>query len=154
MDYYVPAIERAILVLNHLRELAPDDKRSLSEICQALRLPRSSAINILRTLEKHRFVRSDPENGKYSLGGRWWRLGRGPRKRDAATESFSGLFSHNCKEIPGPRALSYDSSTARLLFVDKSEGAREPRATISLGQADPLDAGAPRQGLSRIFVSC
>lgn len=142
-DYSVPSVERAIRVLNHLRDVGPEERRSVAELCRALELPRTSAINILRTLEKHGYLHCDPESGKYGLG--WALIGLGAR----ASES-----NHREEELLHPLLVQLQKATGvsavlgrvigdNVAVVDKSEGSRQGRITISLGQVDPLNAGAP-----------
>src|SRR3989442_15609886 len=69
------AVDRAITIL----EVAAERRDGLtnSEISRKLAIPKSSASYILRTLERRGFLRRDRENGRYPLGVKGLRLGRG-----------------------------------------------------------------------------
>jgi DNA-binding IclR family transcriptional regulator len=60
------AVERTLLIL----EAASQREQGLSnaEFSRKLKIPKSSASSILRTLEKHGYLRRDQESGKYRLG--------------------------------------------------------------------------------------
>lgn len=65
-DYSVPAVERALSVLQCLG----DSKRgfSISEIGRRLKIPKSSAHLILTTLERRGFLQKNTQTGRYHFG--------------------------------------------------------------------------------------
>ncbi len=69
------AVERTVLILEAVGERAAG--LSNADISRRLRIPKSSASYILRTLEKHGYVRRDRQSGKYRLGLKVLNLGRG-----------------------------------------------------------------------------
>lgn len=70
--YSVPALDRSILIIEYLSELA--EGVSLSDVCRDLNLPKTSVYNILNTLETHGFIRKD-HHGLYWLGLKLYSLG-------------------------------------------------------------------------------
>src|SRR5919198_525825 len=63
----VPAVAHAIAILRYLRD-APSDRATAAGIARALGLNRSSAYNILRTLEAELVVTRNPASHQYELG--------------------------------------------------------------------------------------
>lgn len=140
MSYAVPAVETAIRLLNYLKTNAQSQK-SLAEACDVLGIPRSSGFNIMKTLEKHGFVRFDDESKRYSLG--WALIELGAR----ASEQMSYV------EVARPylRALGRETTLTcvlaqragdQLLILDKVESSNDIRVTATIGQLYPLSAGA------------
>lgn len=140
MPYSVPAVETAIKLLNYLKANAQSQK-SLAEACNTLGIPRSSGFNIMKTLEKHGFVRFDGESKRYSLGWALVELGT------KASEQM------NYVEVVRPylRALGRDTGLTcvlaqraedQLMMLDKVESSNDIRVTATVGQLYPLSAGA------------
>jgi IclR family transcriptional regulator, KDG regulon repressor len=71
--YEVSAVRKALEILCSFTREKP--VWSLSELSTALRIPKSTAHNLLRTLEGFDVVRRDPENKRYHLGLRLYELG-------------------------------------------------------------------------------
>lgn len=67
MMYKVPAVEQAIQVMLCLADNGSNPK-SLTEICQEVRIHRSKAFSILNTLNEHGFVKKNPNRKGYVLG--------------------------------------------------------------------------------------
>jgi IclR family acetate operon transcriptional repressor len=65
-EFLSTAVERTLLIL----EAAAQREQGLSnaEFSRKLKIPKSSASYILRTLEQHGYLRRDEESGKYRLG--------------------------------------------------------------------------------------
>jgi DNA-binding IclR family transcriptional regulator len=61
----VPILDRALLVLDHLRQ-SPEG-RSLSDIARALGFPKNTVYRILNTLCAHDYVRRDEATRRYTL---------------------------------------------------------------------------------------
>jgi len=70
-NYLVPAIEKALDILEYLKE---KPQSALTQIYQDLDLPKSSTYGILQTLETRGYIRKDLANG-YSLGLKLFELG-------------------------------------------------------------------------------
>lgn len=60
------AVERTLLILEAVAQR--DSGLSNAELSRRLKIPKSSASYILRTLEKHGYLRRDNSDGKYCLG--------------------------------------------------------------------------------------
>src|ERR1700759_2724282 len=60
------AVERTLLILEAVAQR--EGGMSNAEFSRKLKIPKSSASYILRTLENHGYLRRDGEDGKYQLG--------------------------------------------------------------------------------------
>lgn len=69
------AVERTVLILEAVAARASG--MSNADISRKLHIPKSSASYILRTLEKHGYLRRERQSGKYRLGLKVLNLGRG-----------------------------------------------------------------------------
>jgi DNA-binding IclR family transcriptional regulator len=72
-NYIVPAVDRAIDVLDYLA--TSKSAVSLHELSIQTGVPKSTLFRILYTLEKHRFIEQDIERKKFCLGFKLWELG-------------------------------------------------------------------------------
>jgi DNA-binding IclR family transcriptional regulator len=71
--YVVPAVERAILILQLLgRE---PERLTISEIAQRLGIPKSTVFTILTTLQEHNMVEREETSGRFGLGMELFALG-------------------------------------------------------------------------------
>lgn len=140
MTYSVPAVESAIRLLNYLKA-NNNSQKSLAEACDALGIPRSSGFAIMKTMEKHGFVKFDRESKRYGLG--WALVELGAR----ASEQMSYV------EVVRPYLRTLGHSTGltcvltqrvadQLVIVDKVESSNDIRVTATVGQSYPLSAGA------------
>ena len=68
VDYTVPAIDRALRLLEIL-STSPEG-RSLAQLAEDLRVPKSSLFRILYTLQQHTIVNEDRERKLFTLGMR------------------------------------------------------------------------------------
>ncbi len=72
-EYEVSSVRKALELLCAFRLDNP--KRSLTELAQTVGMPKSTAHNLLRTLQLYDFVRQDPDTKRYQLGCRVHELG-------------------------------------------------------------------------------
>lgn len=140
MPYLVPAVDRTVVLLTFLRNHKLG-RATLSEICHATGTPRSSSLNILRTLEAHGFVRFDPESKKFSLG--WALVELGAR----ASQQLSHLevvrpYLHLLEHALDLTCVLGQRLADQAIITDKVESARDVVPTAPVGQLYPLSAGA------------
>lgn len=64
-EYFVPALERALVVMEHLR--THPRGLGISEITNHLGYPKNSVYRILNTLEKHAYIQRDSETKRFTL---------------------------------------------------------------------------------------
>ncbi len=90
------AVDRTIAILEAVSAHATG--MSNAEISRKLRIPKSSASYILRSLEKHGYLRRDGASGKYRLGLKVLNLGRGALAgvdvREVALPIMRSLVEH------------------------------------------------------------
>jgi IclR family transcriptional regulator, KDG regulon repressor len=72
-QYAVKVLEKAVKILDVYSQR--ENAFTLDEITKKTKLSKSTIFRILRTLEKHGFLRYDPEEGLYRLGLRFMELG-------------------------------------------------------------------------------
>ncbi|PXY19488.1 IclR family transcriptional regulator [Prauserella muralis] len=136
-DYSVRAVERVCSILNLVQESV--DGVTLNAVAKTTQLPKSSAFRYLWTLENHRYVERDSENGLFRLG-----LG------------FVGMQSRHL-EVLRERARpwleklrdEYDETTNlgildgdHVIYLDIVESKRTVRLAVSNGHRDPLHSTA------------
>lgn len=137
--YNVPAVVTSIQILRYLETTrAP---AGLNEICVAVNAPRSSGLNVIRTLLQHGLLYQDGETKRYSLGAGLISLG-------AAAANAMGYVA---LARPHLQALAYETQlTASLaqrvggkhITLDKVESAATVRITIEVGHTHPPFTGA------------
>ncbi|MCL5264350.1 MAG: IclR family transcriptional regulator [Chloroflexi bacterium] len=140
MAYSVPAVETAIKLLNYLKANAHSQK-SLAEVCDALGIPRSSGFNIMKTLEKHGFVKFDNDSKRYSLGWAMVELGTKASEQMNYVEVVRPYLRTLGRETSLTCVLAQRAGD-QLLILDKVESSNDIRVTATVGQLYPLAAGA------------
>ena len=109
-NYQVPAVERALDILEYL---VRGGEASFTEIYTELGLPKSSAYQILYTLEDRGYLRRTGDTGKYVLGLKLFEMG---------TKAAS-LVDVRAEAIPVLRRLvEQTGETCNLGVLDGSEG--------------------------------
>ncbi len=111
--------------------------RSLSELSRTVRVPKSTAYNLLKTLERYQFVQQDPESLKYRLGARLYELGM----------LFYGQSEFIPKALPFLRRLAHQTdetvklgilSGGRVLVVAAVESTHQLHTRGDVGSSWPL----------------
>ena len=139
MAYSVPAVETAIKLLNQLRSHGGD--QSLAELCDAVGVPRSTGFNVMKTLEKHSFVASDPTSKRYRLGWALISLGAQASEQTSFVEVVRPYLEELGEET-GLTCVLAQRLGDHLLIVDKVETSNDIRVTATVGRHYPLGAGA------------
>lgn len=138
--YLVPAIIHAGRILDFLKDPTHTDA-SLSEIAAALSLPRSTCLNILRTLASLGFVSVHPRTKRYRLGWTLFELGQRAADMHGRLDLLRPYLSALATDL-GLTCVLGRVVDDKLLIIDKVEGSDELRATTTVGQSHPLTAGA------------
>jgi IclR family acetate operon transcriptional repressor len=139
--YGVRAVQRALDVLDALAE-SPEG-RTLAQLAEAARLPKSSLFRYLATLEARGYVERDGEHGRFRVGRRLGHLhsrrlelvARAARPRlDALRDRFQETV--NLGVLDGGRVtyLQIVESPQAMRFAAR-EGNRDPIHSTSLGKA-------------------
>lgn len=131
-EYSVPAIERAIVILDTLAER----NLTINEVHQELGIPKTSAFVILNTLEKHHLIERNTD-GTFKLGHRTFQWGM-RFYNDIDLVNISRPFIEQLvKNTPytGHLAILADNLP---VYIDKVEGNGFVRFATSVGQQLPL----------------
>ncbi|WP_167751431.1 IclR family transcriptional regulator [Lentibacillus salicampi] len=131
-EYSVPAIERAITILDTLT------KRNLTsnKIHQELGIPKTSAFVILNTLEKHHLIEQKKDN-TYKLGHRTFQWGMHFYNEIDLVRISRPFIEQLVENTPytGHLAILTDNLP---VYIDKVEGNGFVRFATSIGQQLPL----------------
>jgi DNA-binding IclR family transcriptional regulator len=151
------AVERALAMLE-IVALEPDSL-SNAEISRKLKIPKSSASYILRTLEKQGYLNRKPETGKYHIGLKILSLGRealtGLDVREAALPIMRRLMRKteitcHLAILDGPVAVYIEKVEPEgFIKMDTWVGRRMPVHATSVGKA--LAAYVPEEQLQAII---
>lgn len=132
--------------LRALSLLSADRARlRVSEVAQALSLPKSSASRLLAILDRHGFLERGAKHAGFEAGFELQRLGRMYRASDAVTELADEALRDLVARHPATGYLAYldgletiivrvRESPVPVRFV-VSEGARLPAYTTAIGKA-------------------
>jgi len=132
-NYSVPAIEKAITILNGISK---NGKMTINEIHSELGIPKTTVFVILNTLERHSLIEKH-DDGKYVLGHGvlYW--------------GMNYYQQSDIKQVTRPhleKLVAGTPFTAHLailvndqaVYIDKSEGSGFVRFATTAGQALPL----------------
>jgi IclR family transcriptional regulator, KDG regulon repressor len=91
------AVERTLLILEAVAQR--EGGMSNADFSRRLKIPKSSASYILRTLERHGYLHRDHENGKYRLGMKVLALSRGALSGVDVREVALPIMRHLVNQI-------------------------------------------------------
>src|SRR5437588_6022625 len=151
------AVERALAML----EAVAQDSEGLSnaDISRKLKIPKSSASYILRTLEKQGYLNRNPETGRYRVGLKVLSLSRGALTGIDVREVALPIMRHLMKQttltchlaiLDGPMAVYIEKVEPEgFIKMDTWVGRRMRVHATSVGKA--LVAYIPREQLEGIL---
>jgi DNA-binding IclR family transcriptional regulator len=151
------AVERAFAILE--ATAGQSEGLTNAEISRRLKIPKSSASYILRTLERGGYLRREAESGRYRLGLKLLNLGRGVLSgyglREIAVTAMRGLVDRTgltvhlavldrgeavyIEKVEAPGFIKMDTWVGRRMFVHST----------SVGKA--LVANLPKQAVDAIL---
>ncbi|GIN70605.1 IclR family transcriptional regulator [Bacillus sp. J14TS2] len=144
-EYSVPAIERAIMILNALS----DREMTIHEIHSELGIPKTTAFVILNTLEKHHLI--DKKNdGTFCLGHQTFQWGMSYYNRIDLVKIAHPLIEQLVKNTPYTAHLAVLSDN-QPIYIDKAEGNGFVRFATSIGQRLPLLSSGVGKALAPLF---
>jgi DNA-binding IclR family transcriptional regulator len=153
------AVERALSML----EAVAHEPNGLSnaEISRQLKVPKSSASYILRTLEKHGYVKRDSADGKYRVGLKILSLSRGALSGIDVREVALPIMRHLMEKtnltchlaiLDGPEAVYIEKVEPQgFIRMDTWVGRRMRVHATSVGKA--LVAHVPQEQLEKILAN-
>jgi IclR family transcriptional regulator, acetate operon repressor len=135
----VRSVQRAVAVLEFLA--GTERPAALHEISAAIRTPKSTALNIVRTLAATRLLEVDHATKAYRLGSRLGelasRMRRDPDLRALARPHLERLASET-----GESAFLSVVDGAEIVYVDKVDSRQDIRFAAQVGSRRPLHASA------------
>lgn len=133
-SYSIRAIDRAVQVLNCFSFHQND--WTLAELARLTRLSKSTVFRILQTLEKHKFIASDPLLNRYTLGMKLFELGgvvfSSFSLRKAASRPLDLLEAKVNHTV-----LMGILEDGELVYIDKREGNDPIKLTSEIGKKRP-----------------
>lgn len=134
----VPAIERALVLLRHLRERPC---RTLAQLSRELQVPKTTLYRVLTTLAAHRVVTPCVDGGGYRLGNGLRQLVDGVSlSDDLAFEVGVHLRRLSARLDETAKFTVRESMEVFVMAVEQSP--KEYSITAQLGRRLPLHAGA------------
>ena len=135
----VRTLERGLEVLQ-IFEIGPSEL-SLSEIALEVGLSPSTTSRLLAALEKHQFLKRNPENRRYSLGTALLRLGAAAaRQSDLRSVSFP--FLKGLQDQYNESVSIYIAQRGRRVCLERIESTQALKQSIIIGKSLPLIRGA------------
>jgi DNA-binding IclR family transcriptional regulator len=138
-SYSIEVLTRAINVLSAFGHARP--QLSLSEIVQAVVLPKTTVFRLLSSLVERDFCEFDPQTGKYSLGFELVRLADVRRRQTNVHDVAIPVMRDIRNQLNETVILSVKSGDFRV-HIDFVEGLHPMRRMADLGVRAPLYAGA------------
>jgi DNA-binding IclR family transcriptional regulator len=130
----VPAVERAIGVLRHLRTQADPRARTVTRIAEALGIHKSSCSNLLWTLEAAGFVEYSADSRAFQLGAELIGLGASAAK-DRAFVRAAARPMEALVQATGITCVAFEQiASDEFIIVSKVDSPREIKVTIDVGQ--------------------
>ncbi|HUX14679.1 MAG TPA: IclR family transcriptional regulator [Spirochaetia bacterium] len=130
----VKTVQKAIRIID---ELSGNDNLGVTDLCDILGIPKSSAHNILETLVHERVLEKRRDSNKYSLGVRLVELGnRAQLNLDITRVSHPYLISLN--ETTGETVHLTVLDNDEVLYVDCVESKMRIRTYSVIGARAPL----------------
>lgn len=156
--YRVQVLDRTLGILDVLAEARVE--MGPAELAERLSLHKSTIHRLLRVLERHRFIRRNPNHGKYGLGMRLFELGsRAVAQLDLRerAEPFlrrlvgeTGETAHVCV-LEGTEMMSVANAEGpRTLRTPATVGRRTPVHCTSVGKA--LMAYLPERTIDELLA--
>jgi DNA-binding IclR family transcriptional regulator len=135
----IMVLNRAIDVLSVFDHARPS--LSLTEIVEAVRLPKTTIFRLLSSLAARGFCEFDPQTSKYSLGFELVRLADIRRRQSNVHDVVVPVMREIRNEVNETVILSVRSGDSRV-HIDFVEGLHPMRRMADLGVGAPLYAGA------------
>lgn len=126
---------RTLKILEYVA--AQEEAMPLARLSEALELPKSSLLGLLRALSQHRYLVQ--EGGRYALGPAAHRLAVSILPGFSLTRMARPLL-RDLAESSGETALLglLDAATDRMVYVELCESDRAVRYTVPVGSTRPL----------------
>ena len=138
-NYIVPALEKAVRILDYLEE--NEELTSLSDISKQLEIPKSTVFRILKTLEKYHFIEQDKEKALFSLGPKLLSLANSARK-DLNLIKISLPYLEELTRTTGLTSKLGVLKDEEVLVVNRINSNKDITVSTNIGSRFPIHAGA------------
>src|SRR6476660_7952111 len=145
--YRIQVIDRAAQILDCFG--FDHQELSVSEIGAKTALHRSTAHRLLMALEYNDLIQQNPDNGKYRLGIKIFRLGHQAVSHLDLRERCRPFFARIMNETKGTVHLSV-LDESQVLYLDKVEGPHALRMPSRVGRRIPTYCTS----LGKAMLSC
>src|SRR6201996_2731965 len=132
--YQLHSLDRAVAVLEMLGE--SDTALSLAEVCQRLRLHKSTAHRSLMVLERSALIERTPEN-RYRLGLKLYELGNRAVEQVDLRTRVHPFFRRLAAQVGETVHLSVLQKTS-IVYLDKVEPNRRVCVSSRTGTSNPV----------------
>ena len=132
--YQLHSLDRAVAVLEMLGE--SDTALSLAEVCQRLRLHKSTAHRSLMVLERSALIERTPEN-RYRLGMKLYELGNRAVEQVDLRTRVHPYFRRLAAQVGETVHLSVLQKTS-IVYLDKVEPNRRVCVSSKTGSSNPV----------------
>ncbi len=138
-DYSVPAIGRAVRVLEVL--YTSPQGRSLAQLAEELKVPKSTLFRILYTLEEHAIIVEDRERKLFSLGMKLLDWGHAALSKI----DFKSLAHHHLQKLAQETRESFYLATldhGEVILIDHVDTPEVWKMVTRLGHRSPVHCTA------------
>lgn len=142
----IATVERAADVLLHFTA-APGPDLGITEIAEALDLPKAAVHRVLASLRTRELVTLDERTRRYSLGVGAMRLGLTYLDRIDVRQLARPLLQSLCERTRETATLSVPLGERSRIYVDQVTPNREVIMSVSLGEPYALHAGASSRAM-------
>lgn len=139
MTTHVPAVERAIRILNAFKD--GQLEFGVSELSHTLEINKSTVYGIVQTLSGHRLLEQDPTTRKYRLGSGLIELGALVRTRRDLRQIARPLLLKLMERTQETALLGVFEEDG-ITIIDVVEPAQELNIAVTNGQRLPFSAGS------------
>lgn len=139
--YEVPAVANAISAIAYLATPAGADS-SMSEIARAVRLSKSTATNLLRTLERHGYVQRTPRSRAFRLGPALIALGAAAGRQAWYAEAAIQELTRFAGESGLSVALAQPTPDWHTQVIFRLQPGRGVHVAVALGERFKPTTGA------------
>lgn len=138
-DYGVPAIDRALLIMQALQRQGP---LSFRRILEETGLSKSTCFSLLRTLSKLDLIEQDHERRVYRLGIALVELGASASDQLSYLRIVKRHLAHLAADIDATFVIYRRMDREHVSIVDKLERLHQVRISLPVGTVVPIQGGS------------
>ena len=142
--YHVPSLGRALQILEYLAQTP--EGFTITDIANALQLPKNSVFRILGTLAAHEYLLREEHTQRFHLSGKFLGLAY----RGTASELLlkaAGTILRNLRDETGETALLGCLTDGRGVVLDQEPSRHPIKVQVAPGTRFPLHTAAPAKAI-------